>query len=151
MEDAAGRRLMLSPRQRLFVHEYLLSGDIKAAIKICGYDYKPHEAIRVLEKPHIKAYLDMMRDKMDDQAAITRAWKLSKLKRCAEVSMPDKDVDALSDREYELVNSNAAVQAISEMNKMQGDLAPVKMENTSTTLIDVPGIRDIIDDKQKDC
>lgn len=81
---------------------------------------------------------------------VSRNWKLQKLKRCADISMPDKDINDLSEREYELVNSNFAIGAINEMNKMQGDHAPVKSENTETTHVSVEEIRDMLDKKQKD-
>lgn len=97
------------------------------AIDIAGFhcknaNVKQVQAQRLLKIATVKAYIEIRERQIQQQLAhdsnVTRAWKLDKLKTVVENCQEKKP------REM--------VAAIAEMNKMQGDYAPIKTDSTVT-------------------
>lgn len=113
----------LTVKQRLFCKAYLANGynATQAAIS-AGYSENCAQEIgsENLSKPLIRTYLDRELKKVEDKFDITREWKMQKLKRCAELAMPEIDGQEV------LENHNALLGAISELNKMQGHYSEKK-------------------------
>lgn len=118
----------LTPKEKLFCKAYLANGfnGTQAAIT-AGYSEKCARQIatRLLTKVHIKQYLQKRMEKIEQKLDMTVEWKLEKLKKCIELSLPEIDGETV------LANHNALLGAINESNKMQGHYAPEKHQNTN--------------------
>lgn len=94
---------------------------LKAGYK--GYHPKP-----MYGNPRLRHEVLKLMEEQIERAKVSQVWKMLKLKRCADVSMPD-DFKDLSEFEKELVSATNAISAIAELNKMQGHYAPTKTVN----------------------
>lgn len=114
----------LTLKQKLFAKNYLANGGnaTQAALK-AGYSENSicEIAFENLRKPQIQEYIAKAVNKTTSALEITFEWKLQTLKKVTEIS--------LSGDESGKLYPAAAVSAISELNKMQGDHAPVKIAN----------------------
>lgn len=79
--------------------------------------YSPHIAktigSRLKTNPKVQKYLKSLQSDLENQMTVSYEWKLNKLKQIVEAFIESKE-----DLSPHKVNS--AIQAISEMNKMQG-------------------------------
>lgn len=117
-------KIVMEQRHKLFCDAYkILQDGAKAAIE-AGFAAKSAKvtACKLLKKPHIKAYLAAANNKQSNKV-------LSKL---------EVERDELIDKLHKLITMaidaieiKAAVSAIAELNKMRGNYAPVKSENTN--------------------
>ncbi len=79
--------------------------------------YSPHISKtighRLKTNPKIQTYLKSLQSDLESQMTVNYEWKLDKLKKVVEAFIENKE---------HLISSkvNSAIQAISEMNKMQG-------------------------------
>ena len=114
----------LTKRQQIFVEHYLSNGGHgRNAALSAGYaeKYAYNAASRLLKNPAVKAAIEAQQQATFAVLKITREDKLKKLWAIAEES-------------YEVGKFKPAIAAIAELNKMQGDYAPVKTENTHIVL-----------------
>jgi hypothetical protein len=138
------RRVLLD-KEKDFCQHYLTNGNIgyKAA-EAAGFSkaYAPHAAARMLRNPHVLDYITRLSknsviefEKHDDHLGgkakvslaprgkmITREWKLRKLKLIVDLCVPD-----LAARKEE-INASGGLNAIAEINKMQGEYPAEKKQ-----------------------
>jgi phage terminase small subunit len=111
----------LNIKQQRFLEHYLKSGNGSDAIIKSGYKTKwpDREASRLLNHPLIKKEVDICRERVQQKIDVSLDWRLNILKEIAETGEN-------SDR----------IRAISEINKVFGDYAPVKQINTNINVDD---------------
>lgn len=116
----------LTPKQKKFCKTYLVNGfnATQAAIS-AGFSEKSADKIgsQVLGKTRVKEFLHKRMAEIEEKLDMTAEWKLEKLKKCIELSMPEINGETV------LENHNAFLGAITESNKMQGHYAPQKTES----------------------
>lgn len=114
----------LSQMQYNFCSAYIRNGfnGYQAAIT-AGYTKKSAlvHAHKLLEKPLIKEKVMTAYQKAEAQLGIDFLWKLTKLKRVVEQCIPDDETKKLKP-----LYMRVGLQALGELNKMQGDYAPEK-------------------------
>lgn len=120
----------LTIKEQIFVDSYLGDANFNAseAARMANYSARSVGAIgnETLQKPKIQEYIaKKVQDKLN-KLDITFEWKVKKLKEVAEVSL-------VGDANGKIYPA-AAVSAISELNKMQGDHAPVKTANLNVNV-----------------
>jgi hypothetical protein len=137
----------LTVKQSLFVSTLLETGDYGKAATASGY-----RGIRNYYSlpPRLKKEIDKLTNKAMEKSMTDLEWKIKKLKRIADVAMPDS-FNNLDDFEKKLINPNASISAVAELNKMQGDYAPVKTETTNV-LVDAQNeeIDSLIEEAKKE-
>ncbi len=146
------KRKEMTPQQRKFVDAYLLCGCVKSAAIEAGYspDTATFAGSRVLKKKWVKLYMDNQVKKIEEKFGIDFDWKVGKLKQCVELGMPAvEEVKFLSLEEKALLKPAVAISAIAELNKMQGDYAPVKSETVNTHIVDGE-IRELTEQYKRD-
>ncbi len=118
----------LTPKQELFIQEYLLSGFATRAYK---KNYKTdkmtesaivYEAKRMLGHAAISARINELRADIDKEFQITAVQKKQWLSDVAEDAMAKDEEDSMKDRK-------AVISVVAELNRMDGHLAPTKTEN----------------------
>lgn len=119
----------LTQKQNVFCLEYINNGfnAYKAAIT-AGYssNYANVKAHGLLKHPTIKACIKRGYQKAEEKLDLTWEWKLNKLKRIIDTFIPDDESESIFPN-----HARAAVMAIAEINKMQGDYAPDKKVSVS--------------------
>lgn len=138
-------------RQRKFSHVYLISnGNRIKALREAGYKPKPGSekqlAYRILNSRPVKKYINRVADKMEKDFGITLDWKIFKLKRIVNFCVPD-------DEDKPVIDGAVGVKAIAELNKMQGDYAPVRNENTNANInadAEIKDMQELIKQHQRD-
>ena len=106
----------LTIRQTKFCQNYTLPPH-NATQSAISAGYSPHIAKtighRLKTNPKIQEYLKSLQSDLESRMTISYEWKLNKLKEIVEAFIENKE---------NLISSkvNSAIQAISEMNKMQG-------------------------------
>ncbi len=121
----------LTSKQQKFCDTYLINGlNATAAAREAGYSEKSCAsiAINAFKSNHIKNYINNRQLKIREKQmnlGVTFDYKINKLKMIADLAMPE---DAKSIKE---INASATIQAIAELNKMQGDYAAEKRVNTN--------------------
>lgn len=121
---------VMTLKQQLFAKNYLANGYNAAQAALdAGYskDSLTQMASENLAKPVVKEYIAKIVEKKTHALDITFEWKLLALKNVAEISLEPHGKD---DKIY----PSAAVSAIAELNKMQGDHAPVKTANLNVNV-----------------
>jgi len=78
-------------KQQLFCHEYIKDGDAKAAAIRAGYSEKTakEQGSRLLTKVHVRAYVDELMKKSEEEAIVERTDILRTLKEQAFAKIPD--------------------------------------------------------------
>ena len=104
----------LTEKERIFCHEYIIDWNGSRAARKAKYSENTCAAIASenLRKPHIKQYIDFIKDDIEKEAGIT---KLSQVMSIMDIALKE---DA-SDRDK--------LSARAELNKMLGYNAPEKM------------------------
>ncbi|WP_339050227.1 terminase small subunit [Rickettsiella endosymbiont of Xylota segnis] len=110
--------------------------------------YSPHIAKtighRLKKNPKVQDYLKSLQSDLESQMIVNYEWKLNKLKQVVEAFIENKE-----DLSPHKVNS--AIQAISEMNKMQGHYSAEKHVNFNIkTDPDLQQLEDLIKQHAKD-
>lgn len=118
-------------KQHKFLEEYIKNG-FNAYQASMAIGDTPRIAQKVsylyLKKPYVQEQLERLLRRMKDQHNVTFDWKIKKLKKVVDISIPD---DALEITE---MDPEAGLKAIAEMNKMQGHYQP---ESTISTNVHV--------------
>lgn len=130
----------LTLRQAKFCEEFLTNGcDAIAAARSVGYKDPRMSSRRMLaSNPKVKAYISKKVKKMEKEFGVTFDWKVKKLKKIIELTVPD---DAENKSE---INASAAISAIAETNKMQGHYSAEKIITTNLNAdIDVKKVHDL--------
>lgn len=111
----------LSLKQKLFVEYYSSSGDGKKAALKAGYSakYPSRSAHQLLKNPAIKQAVESQQQEAFKALNIEREDKIRVLWYIAKTH-------------YKKSDARAAISAITELNKMQGDYAPVKQDVKQT-------------------
>lgn len=109
----------LTAEQKLFCDNYLVTNDVKKASIAAGYKSANY---MTLNHPASKVYLKERREQLNKAIGLDFWWKAKRLATIVESVMGSGDnPDAV-----ELQYANVAINAISELNKMQGHYAPDK-------------------------
>lgn len=108
----------LTDKERIFCHEYIIKWNGAESARKAGYseDCAKETAYENLTKPHIKQYIDFIKDDIEKEAGIT---KLSQVKAILSIAGGEES----SDRDK--------LSAMAELNKMLGYNAPEKHEGTT--------------------
>jgi phage terminase small subunit len=117
--------LKLTIKQRLFCRHYLKNGynGTQAAISAGYSKHSAKEiAVELLTKPLIRQFIDKRLREIEKKLDMDTEYLYSKLKDCIELALIDDEGKKI------LVNHNALLGAISEVNKMQGNYAAEKRE-----------------------
>ncbi len=111
----------LNPKQLKFVQLYLETGNATKSLIEAGYKTKNAKKVasRLLLNPKVISTVDKSRLKVEKKIEVNFEWVLSKLKQVAEAGINTNELDATT-------------RALAEVNKMLGNYAPVKTENTNT-------------------
>ena len=113
----------LTNKQYEFCMHYIKNGfnACEAALS-AGYSqsYAYSRAHELPDNPIIHQYLGEAHNKAMESLGITYEWKMQILKRIINAFMPE------SGEQPTTQGAKAAIQAISELNRMQGSLAPKK-------------------------
>lgn len=109
----------LTVEHRLFCDNYLITSDVKKASLAAGYISYNYD---VLCRPEVKAYLKERRRKLTNAVGLDFWWKAKRLETLIN-SVIGKEGDPDS---VDLQYANIAINAIAELNKMQGHHAPEK-------------------------
>jgi phage terminase small subunit len=111
---------ILSVQQQTFCDEYLTNGRNQAlAATAAGYTGTA-TASNLLKNPKVVAYLEKKINRLNQKVDLTFEYKIAKLKLIIDKLVPD-DLDFIAPKK-----ASAAVRAIAEANKMQGDIAAEK-------------------------
>ena len=138
----------LRPKERQFVHEYLVDWNGTQAALRCGYKASKSNntaatmASRLLRDERVKAYLDaLIREGAEDQS-VTRESLILKLmeiyRRCmsAEPVMEwDSDAKEWKESGVWRFDAKGATKALELLSRITGNDAPVKLENGEGELI----------------
>lgn len=115
----------LTIKQTKFCQNYSISPHNATQAAISA-GYSPHIAKtighRLKTNPKIQKYLKSLQSDLENQMIVNYEWKLYKLKQIVEAFIDNKE--DLSPHKI-----NSAIQAISEMNKMQGHYSAEKHVN----------------------
>jgi len=112
----------LLPQQAKML-EYIIQGDnYTDAYRKAGYicQAASQGAWQLATRNPLKAHIDYYLGKVSK--TITKDWKQGKLKQL---------VDIATNTNNETINGDLAIKAIAELNKMQGDYAPDKLQVNS--------------------
>lgn len=118
----------------------------QAAIK-AGYSCHVAKTIgsKLKDNPKIQTYLKTFQTQLENKVTIDYTWKLEKLKQIVDTFIPS-DNASLETKEV-----NSAIQAIAEMNKMQGHHAAEKHMNLNVTVdSDIEQLETLIKKYRKD-
>jgi phage terminase small subunit len=110
--------------------------------------YSPHIAKtighRLKTNSKVQGYLKSLQTNLENQMTVSYEWKLNKLKQIVEAFIESKENLSSS-------KVNSVIQAISEMNKMQGHYSPEKHVNVNIkTDPDLQQLEDLIKQHGKD-
>lgn len=140
----------MSAQQRRFCMAYLANGfSPMAAARTAGYADNIHlskAANVVLNRPSVKYFLRKKVAEMTQELQITFEWKMQKLKKCVDTTIPDEGYANPDDM-------SPGLKAIDIMNKMQGDYAPINVHQASlnvNTEVDEARAKQLIDEFEKD-
>lgn len=122
----------ITAKQQAFVDHYIItSGNGRESARLAGYSGSDNVLSQIandnLKKPHIIELLDDQQADLKASIGVSKEEKYEWLRTVVVGSLETK-----YNKEGEpdgLRNPSAAIQAISELNKMDGDHAPAKTEN----------------------
>ncbi|WP_062260375.1 terminase small subunit [Endozoicomonas arenosclerae] len=128
--------MSLSGRQQRFVDEYLANGG-KAypAALAAGYSekYAKAQSHKLLDNVGIAEAIKASQSELKKELGITAEWKRDQLKNIIESCTKTISITKGKGEEATIINTmddpKAAIAAIAELNKMDGDLAAIKTEN----------------------
>lgn len=130
----------LTLKQKRFVEEYIKNGgNGTRAAEAAGYSKKTcgEIAYENMKKPQIKNHFQKSLENIEERLGITAEWKAKMLKRCVMRCMPKEKNKSM--------RPTGMINAISELNKMQGHYAVVKSEVNANVSIseDIQKAREI--------
>lgn len=133
----------LTPKQRSFIDHYLENGcNGTQAARDAGYKGNQNTLASVakdnLRKPHIKSVIDAARAKLKEKLGISAENKRQALWDIAQDGMEKVDVQGKDFKRMK--NPLTAIQAITELNKMDGDHAALKIKATVKNQVDYVNI-----------
>jgi phage terminase small subunit len=135
----------LTPKQEIFVKEYLTNGQnaLQAAITA---GYTPQTAQKkcnsFLKLPEINKRIAIYRNRKSIQDKMSFDYKLDKLNKVVDNFIPDDEIPMAK-------LATVAIQAIAEANRMQGHYSPDKTINANLNLnadMDIKKIKDITEE-----
>ena len=125
----------LNDRQQRFVNEYLANGGngTQAAIA-AGYSERSAEvtASKLLRNAKVSEAVKAGQSEIKDHLCVTAEWKREQLRRIIENCTQFIETPSSKGDEAVMVSAmlepKAAISAIAELNKMDGDLATIKTD-----------------------
>lgn len=137
----------LTPKQEKFCKLYLQLGNASEAyrqayscVSMSSRSIE-NEASRLLKNPHIAPRIKELQSKSEKVFIITAERKKKWLEEVIERSMQAKPVDIELDGDGKVISMKCGfdgpttIKAITELNKMDGDLAPTKTKSETTTRV----------------
>jgi hypothetical protein len=111
----------LSPDEMKFCSFYIIHNfnGTKAAIE-AGYspEFARQYGTYYLKKARVQQHIKDLLEEEENKLGVSRSWKISVLKQCVE--------DGIDIKDY-----GVAINAIKELNQMQGDYAPTRTINAN--------------------
>ena len=131
---------LLTHKQQLFVSHYLAnSGNGVQAARDSGYKGTDETLRSVakenLTKPHIRAEIEMARNSLKSQSVATAQAKREKLWEVAQHNSEIIRIQRGGQFIEAMRNPSATISAITELNKMDGDYAPQKINNQGEIIV----------------
>jgi phage terminase small subunit len=109
----------LTSQEKLFCDNYLVTSDVRKASEAAGYASSNYT---ILPKFHVKEYLKERRNQLNNSIGLDFWWKTKRLTTIIESVIGNGEDPNKVDLQY----ANIAINAIVELNKMQGHHAPDK-------------------------
>ena len=144
----------LNQRQTLFVEYYIQNGGRGAtAARAAGYKGNPQTLGSVahenLNRPYIREAIEQRQQAIRDQVTITTQMKRQKLwaiaQECSKVAVCSRSIDVTRDadgvvtrvvrQQVKIKDARAAIEAIRELNRMDGDYAVTPDSSISAAAI----------------
>jgi phage terminase small subunit len=107
----------MTPKQRIFCHEYIIDWNGARSAKEAGYSEKSSRqtANELLTKPYIQSYISLIQKDLEKEAGVSRLKVLKKLDKIAFAKLTDE---------------KDTIKALEVINKMLGYNEPEKQEVT---------------------
>lgn len=129
-------------RELDFCNAYVkLNNNAEQAMLAIGYSPTTarKQAYLMLKRPEVKERIEKIMAKLEEKTLVTYEWKVKKLQEIIDSSfkVKKKVIDDVTGEEVLVPEfSKVAIQAMAELNKMQGHYAPTKNMNlyVNTTL-----------------
>lgn len=122
----------LTPKQRIFCHEYVLDWNATRAAKAAGYSEKTAEVIghENLRKPYLKAYINHIQEDLAKLAGISKLTMINELQKIALSSIAHlhntwielKDFEQLTD------DQKAAIESIDTKKEIKKTMISDEVE-----------------------
>jgi len=109
----------LSEEQKLFCDNYLVTNDARKASTAAGYLAVNYS---LLSNPSVKDYLKTKRRQLNNSIGLDFWWKAKRLATIVTSVVGNGEDPEAVDLQY----ANVAINAIAELNKMQGHYSPDK-------------------------
>ncbi len=122
----------LTDRQARFIDEYLANGGNGAQAAIsAGYSAKAARvtASRMLTNANVVSKISEAQAEIKDRLGVTAEWKRARLRQIIDACTQTVDV---STGVVSMIEPKAAISAIAELNRMDGDLATIKTDTRLT-------------------
>lgn len=123
----------LTEQDREFVRQYFLhDGNGTKAIQAAGFGgrFPQQYASKLLQKPLVKQAIEEERERISDafrvKAADKKRWLVKIVEKCLGENQVDELGIPLEKEELEEFQPTAAIKAITELNRMEGDHAATK-------------------------
>jgi hypothetical protein len=132
-------------RQKTFCVCYMQNGfDSVKAAAAAGYNRPTKkQADKLLTNKYVAEYIRLSGEQLSAVMQGSFEWKMNKLIRCVNKTIPDEDDAEL--------NVSGGISAISEMNKMQGHYAPTRTINANLNLTEQrEEVRGLVEQYKKD-
>jgi phage terminase small subunit len=121
----------LTSMQRKFCEEYLKDEngfDATKAAKAAGFKYPMQSGYQTLHRKSVQKYLEPKLRNVERELQVDLHWKVKKLSKLINDTIPD---------DVPITNAQLAkvgLDGIAELNKMQGDIAPVVNKNFNANI-----------------
>lgn len=119
----------LDPRRKKFAVEYLTNGlNASAAARSigCTGGYAIKRGCELLRNSKVQNYIRQNLELVEKKLDVTLEWKIKKIKKVIDNAIPDDEEQA-----FIAEHARVGLMGISELNKMQGDYAPLKNINAN--------------------
>lgn len=109
----------LTPKERIFCHEYIIDWNGARAARKAGYSEKGAnvQASHILAKIHIQQYIDFIKDDIAGEAKISKLMLVNELRKLATANISDIHTDWITKEDFKTLKKEkpdlvAAIQEI---------------------------------------
>jgi len=138
-------KLELTDKQRIFCQEYIIDWNATRAAKEAGYSEKTatETGCENLRKPHIKEYIDSIKDNLEEQAGLTKLKVVLEQKKLAFSSIAHLHDTWITRKEFESLGEaeKACISEISTQTRQE--------LNAKDKIVQVDYVKIKLYDKQK--